>query len=70
MKKDKLSLYSGFVILVFSFVMACANTPNLIGKWKEIGKTATLELWKTPIPSEEKQWGIYSAEQKRVSTGS
>ena len=25
--------------------MACAITPNLVGKWKEIGKTATLELW-------------------------
>ena len=25
--------------------IACANTPNIIGKWKEIGKTATLEFW-------------------------
>jgi len=44
MKKDKINLYSVFAILVFSFVIACSNTPNLVGKWKEIGKAATLEL--------------------------
>ena len=26
--------------------IACAKTPYLVGKWKEIGKTATLEFWK------------------------
>jgi hypothetical protein len=26
--------------------IACANTPHIVGKWKEIGKTATLEFWK------------------------
>jgi len=26
--------------------IACANTPYIVGKWKEIGKTATLEFWK------------------------
>ena len=46
MKKDKFSLYSAFAILAFSFIIACANTPHLVGKWKEIGKTATLELSK------------------------
>ena len=45
MKKDKFNLYSAFAILAFSFITACANTPNLVGKWKEIGKVATLELW-------------------------
>ena len=45
MKKDKISLYSAFAILAFSFIIACVNTPNLVGKWKEIGKAATLELW-------------------------
>ena len=45
MKKDKFNLYSAFVILAFSFIIACANTPNLVGKWKEIGKAATLEFW-------------------------
>ena len=46
MKKDKFKLCSPIAILVFFFIMACAITPNLVGKWKEIGKTATLELWK------------------------
>ena len=46
MKKDKFSLYSTYAILAFSFIIGCANTPDLVGKWKEIGKTATLELWK------------------------
>ena len=46
MKKYKFNLYSSFAILTFSFIIACANTPHLVGKWKEIGKAATLELWK------------------------
>ena len=46
MKKCKFKLYSAFAIIAFSFIAACANTPNLVGKWKEIGKVATLELWK------------------------
>jgi hypothetical protein len=28
------------------FRIACAKTPYIVGKWKEIGKTATLEFWK------------------------
>ena len=46
MKKDKSKLYSAIPILAFFFITACANTPNLVGNWKEIGKTATIELWK------------------------
>ena len=46
MKKDKFTLCSAIATLTFFFIIACANTPNLVGKWKEIGKTATLELWK------------------------
>jgi len=45
MKKDKFNPCFAFTILAFSFFIACANTPNLDGKWKEIGKVATLELW-------------------------
>ena len=45
-KKDKLKLCSAIAILAFFFILACANTPNLVGKWKEVGKVATLELWK------------------------
>ena len=44
MKKDKHSRYFVFVILAISLITGCANTPNLVGRWKEIGKTATLEL--------------------------
>jgi hypothetical protein len=46
MKKDKFKLCSPIAILAFFFIIACANTPNLVGKWKEIGKAATVELWK------------------------
>ena len=46
MKKDKFKLYSAFAILTFSIIVACASTPDLVGKWKEIGKAATLELGK------------------------
>ena len=44
MKTDEIRLYFAFAILAFSFIIACSNTPNLVGKWKEIGKAATLEL--------------------------
>jgi hypothetical protein len=46
MKKDEFKLCSAFIILALSFIIACANTPYIVGKWKEIGKTATLEFWK------------------------
>ena len=46
MKRDKFSRCSAFVIFVFSFIIGCANAPSLAGKWKEIEKTATLELRK------------------------
>ena len=46
MKKDEFKLCSAFVILALFFILACtANTPHVVGKWKEIGKTATLEFW-------------------------
>ena len=46
MKKCKFKFYSTFAILAFSVIIACANTPDLVGKWIEIGNVATLELWK------------------------
>ena len=47
MKKDEFKLCSAFVIIALFFILACAaNTPYIVGKWKEIGKTATLEFWK------------------------
>ena len=46
MKKDEFKLCSAFVIIALSIILACATTPYIVGKWKEIGKTATLEFWK------------------------
>ena len=46
MKKEKFKLYSVFAILAFSFITAYANKSNIVGKWKEIGKAATIEFWK------------------------
>ena len=45
MKKDDFNHYSAFVILAFSLIIPCANTQHLVGKWKEIGKAATIEFW-------------------------
>ena len=44
MKKDKFKFY--FVLAIFSlfFIAGCANTPDLVGRWKDVGDTATLEL--------------------------
>ena len=47
MKKDKFKVFSALVIIALSFILACAaNTPNIVGKWKEIGRTATLKFSK------------------------
>jgi len=46
MKRNEFKLSSVFIIIALFFILACANTPYIVGKWKEIGKTATLEFWK------------------------
>ena len=47
MKKDEFKRCSAFVIIGLTLMLACAaNKPSVVGKWKEIGKTATLEFWK------------------------
>ena len=46
MGKDKFRLFFIFAILVFFFIVGCENTPKLDGKWKEIGKSATIEFSK------------------------
>ncbi|MFH1625042.1 MAG: hypothetical protein ABID54_07780 [Pseudomonadota bacterium] len=33
-------------IVLFIFMIRCAHTPWVVGKWQEIGKTATLEFSK------------------------
>jgi len=27
-------------------IISCAHTPDVVGKWREVGKTATVVLWK------------------------
>ena len=42
------SIFKGpiaIVLLIFVFlIVACASKPNIIGKWREVGKTATVEF--------------------------
>lgn len=48
MKKEKFKpiLLFLLVIVLFMMMISCAHTPGVIGKWREIGKTATLEFSK------------------------
>ena len=48
MKKNKFKhvFYSILAAVTFLLILSCAKTPDVIGKWTEIGKTATLEFWK------------------------
>ena len=48
MKKDKIKhiFHSLSAVIAFFLIISCANTPDIVGKWREIGKTATLEFWK------------------------
>ena len=34
------------LMMVFFFLSSCASKPDLIGKWREVGKTATVEFSK------------------------
>jgi hypothetical protein len=48
MHRRKLKPKHHFVLItcVFIFSVSCLSAPNLIGRWREIGKTATLEFQK------------------------
>ncbi len=48
MKKDKFKSIFLFLLTIslFFLIISCANTPRVVGKWQEIGKTATIEFWK------------------------
>jgi hypothetical protein len=46
MKKEKFSCCFAVLIFAFLFIAGCATTSELAGSWKEIGKTATIELSK------------------------
>ena len=46
MKKDKFKspfLFLVAIVLLF-FMISCASTQKLVGKWREIGRTATIEF--------------------------
>ena len=48
MKKDKFKSILLFLLAIglFFLIISCANTSKVLGKWQEIGKTATIEFWK------------------------
>jgi hypothetical protein len=46
MRKYKNSFCYLLVIFTFFLIISCANTPDVVGKWREVGKTATLVFWK------------------------
>jgi hypothetical protein len=48
MKKNKFKSIFLFLLAIGLFILmiCCAHTPWVVGKWQEIGKTATLEFWK------------------------
>ncbi len=33
------------LVITFFSISYCASIPDLIGKWKEVGKTAMIEFW-------------------------
>jgi hypothetical protein len=33
-------------IFTFFLIISCAHTPDVVGKWREVGKTATVEFLK------------------------
>ena len=45
MKKYKYSFYPLLTIFTLLLIISCATTSDIVGKWREVGKTATLEFW-------------------------
>jgi len=46
MGKYNYSFHWLLAICTCFFVISCANTPDVVGKWREVGKTATVVFWK------------------------
>jgi hypothetical protein len=44
--KFKTVLHPLVAILVFFLIVSCASGPGVVGRWREIGKSATLEFWR------------------------
>ena len=46
MREYKYSFNFLLAIFTFFLIVSCVNTPEVVGKWREVGKTATLEFFK------------------------
>ena len=46
MGKYNYSLHYVLSIFTCILLISCANTSDVVGKWREVGKTATLVFWK------------------------
>ena len=48
MKRDKFNfiLFFWIPVVLCLLLISCAMTPKVVGKWREIGKTATIEFFK------------------------
>ena len=44
--KFKYHLYLLSAIATLFLITSCTDSPMIVGKWREVGKTATLEFWK------------------------
>ena len=46
MRKYKCSFNLLLTIFIFFLIISCASSPDVVGKWREVGKTATVEFLK------------------------
>ena len=46
MRRYKYNLNLLLTIFTFFLIISCARTPDVVGKWREVGKTATVEFLK------------------------
>ena len=46
MRKSKYGINCLLAIFTFFTIISCANGPDIVGKWREVGKTAQLVFWK------------------------
>jgi len=46
MRKNNYSFNYLLVIFTFFLIISCTNIPDVVGEWREVGKTATVVFWK------------------------
>jgi len=46
MRKHNYSFTPVRIFFTFFLIISCAHTPGVVGKWREVGKTATVEFLK------------------------